>query len=115
MVAETWGGRYVEERRNYRDNKIYVRLWVRQQMITTEDMRDDEDSGRRDTGGQDWAHWAGNCPRCPTCQNGNNGFDGSLSVSHRGAANKEPSRPAYRMQDQNNGNGVLTGLSDAGL
>ena len=79
-------------------------------MMTTADMRDNEGGGRRDAGGQDWAYWAGNCQQCTTRQNGNSGFNGSVFVSHRGAADKKPPRPAYQMWYQNNGNGVLTGL-----
>ena len=79
------------------------------------DMQGDEEDGRRYAVGQYWAHWAGNCRWCPTWQNNNGGFDGSFYVSLRGAANKEHSRPAYQMRDQNNENGVLTGLLKAGL
>ena len=40
--------------------EVDVRLWGRQRMMTAAYMREDEDSGRRDAGGQDWEHWAGN-------------------------------------------------------
>ena len=78
-------------------------------------MLDDEDGGRRYAGGKDRAHWTGNRRQYPTRRNGNGGFDGSVSVSHIGAADKEPYRLAYRIRDHNNEKGVSTGLSDAGL
>ena len=84
-------------------------------MMMAADVRDDEDGVRRDAGGQYRAHWAVNRQLCPTRRNGNDGFNGSVSVLHRVAADKELSHPAYWMRYQNNGNGVSTGLLGAGL
>ena len=52
------------------------------------DMQGDEEDGRRYAVGQYWAHWAGNYRRCLTQGNGNGGFDGCVTVSCIGLANK---------------------------
>ena len=84
-------------------------------MRKAEVMQDDEDTRSIDVGPQDQAHWAGNRQRCPTWRNGNISFDTSVSISRRGATDKEASRRAYSTRDKNNGNIVSTKLSGAGL
>ena len=95
--------------------EVDVRSWVQQRMMAAAYMRDGEEDGRRNAGEQYQAHWAENCRRCPIRRNDNGSFNGSVSVSCIVAADKEPSRPAYRMRYDNSGSGVSTGLSDAGL
>ena len=76
-------------------------------------MWDGKEGDSRDERGQDQSQWAGKRQQCPTRRNGNGGFGGSISVSLRGAADKEASRSKYWMRGNSNGNGVSTGLSDA--
>ena len=80
--------------------EVGVRLWCCQWMMTAAEIRDDEDGGRRDAGGQNRANWAGNRQWFPTWRNGNGGFDSFVSVFCRGAVNKEPPRPSYWMRDK---------------
>ena len=63
-------------------------------------------------------YWSGKIQGCTTQKNNNGGSNGSDSVSLRGAADKEESRPEYQTQDIRIGGGVLTvhigyGISEA--
>ena len=79
---------------------------------------DNEDGVSRDDVGKYCEHWEVNSLRRPTRRNGNGGFYGSVSVSRKGATNKEASRPEYQTWDSGNGGGVFTsrighGISEA--
>ena len=53
--------------------------------------------------------------QCPAHRNGNGGLNGSVSISHRGASDKEASHPEYWTRDNRSGDGVLTGRIGNGI
>ena len=53
------------------------------------DIQYDEEGDSIYTGGQDQEQCAGKRRQCPDCQNGNSGFDGPVSISCRGVAEKK--------------------------
>ena len=69
-------------------------------------------NGGRSAGVKVWACRVGKRQHSPTHHNGSGRSNGSVSISRRGAFNKESAHQEYWTQDGSSGDGVLTVIAD---